>query len=309
LLNRFVEYPRQLRRMLRERGGGFDAFHLVDHSYAHLIHTLPAGRVGVYCHDLDTFRCLVEPSKDPRPLWFRRMVRQILTGLQKAAVVFHSTRVVRDEIVRHGLVDERRLVHAPPGVAEEFFAVGPDDGDRARRAVSGRYILHVGSCIPRKRIDMLLEVFAVLAGDHADLRLVQVGGEWTDAQRRMVERIGAGRIIQRRGIDRTELAALYAGASMVIFPSEAEGFGLPLVEALAAGAMVLASDIPVLREVGGDAAAYAPVGDVAGWTATASELLVGRGAPPVETRSARAARYTWSAHAATTAGAYRGFVT
>lgn len=309
LINRFVEYPRQLRRTLRERGGDFDAFHVVDHSYAHLLHALPAGRAGVYCHDLDTFRCLIEPSKDPRPAWFRRMARRILSGLQTAAVVFHATNVVRDEILRHGLVDERRLVHAPPGVAAEFFAVGPDDGDRASQAVTGRYVLHVGSCIPRKRIDVLLEVFAALARDDATLRLVQVGGEWTEAQRSIVERIGVGRITQRRGIDRPELASLYAGASLILFPSEAEGFGLPLVEALAAGAIVLASDIPVFREVAGDAAVYAPVGDVAGWTATATELLGGRHALPVETRRARAARYTWSAHAATIAGAYRGFVT
>ena len=63
LLNRFREYPRLLRRArLNDK---FDAFHLVDHSYAQLVHALPARRAGAYCHDLDTFRCIIEPDRDP----------------------------------------------------------------------------------------------------------------------------------------------------------------------------------------------------------------------------------------------------
>ena len=72
LLNRFWDYPHHLRPRRKE----FDAFHICDHSYAHLVHALPAERTGVYCHDLDAFRCLLEPGLEPRPRWFRAMARR-----------------------------------------------------------------------------------------------------------------------------------------------------------------------------------------------------------------------------------------
>src|SRR6266571_3028886 len=101
LLNRFWDYPRHLRNRL----GDFDCFHICDHSYAHLIHELPADRTGVYCHDLDCFRCLLEPDRERRPRWFRAMSRRILRGMQKAAAVFCSTRITERRILQLGLVD------------------------------------------------------------------------------------------------------------------------------------------------------------------------------------------------------------
>src|SRR5215472_2083476 len=79
LLNRFVDYP----LWLGARSGQFDLFHLVDHSYAQLIHSLPAGRAVVTCHDLDTFGCLLEPERDSRPGWYRVMARRTLEGFRK----------------------------------------------------------------------------------------------------------------------------------------------------------------------------------------------------------------------------------
>lgn len=301
LLNRFLAYPRQLRATVRNRGAEFDAFHLVDHSYSQLLHELPAERAGVFCHDLDTFRCLIEPRRDPRPGWFRAMAKRILRGLQRAAVVFHSTQSVRQEIERFGLVDSRRLVHAPLGIAPEFVPQAVDP-------IGPPVVLHVGSCIPRKRVDVLLAVFERLAQNRPDLRLVQVGGVWDAAHLSTVARIGHDRVRQVRGIGRSDLAKLYAGSALVLMPSEAEGFGLPVVEAIACGATVLASDLPVLREVAGEAAVYAPVGEVDAWVSAAGDLLAGRGVPPVQVKRAQAARYSWGAHAQALVATYAGLV-
>src|SRR5437762_7653167 len=101
LLSRFWQYPRLLRRQRDD----FYCFHIADHSYAHLVQQLPADRTGGYCHDLDTFRCLLEPELEPRPFWFRAMTRRILHGMQQAAVVFCSTRVTIDRISKFGLID------------------------------------------------------------------------------------------------------------------------------------------------------------------------------------------------------------
>src|SRR5688572_17539276 len=76
LINRFVYFPRYARRLVPR----FDLFHVVDHSYAQLVHALPRDRVGVYCHDIDAFRSLIDPARYHRPRWFRAMARRILTG-------------------------------------------------------------------------------------------------------------------------------------------------------------------------------------------------------------------------------------
>ena len=103
-------------------------------------------------HDLDAFACLL--GRERRPRWFRALARHTLAGLQKAAVVFHLTMDVRRQIERHGLLDPARLVHAAPGVAPEFTA----EAEGPTPCAESPYLLHVGSCIPRKRVDVLLDV-------------------------------------------------------------------------------------------------------------------------------------------------------
>ncbi|RKH00973.1 glycosyltransferase [Corallococcus carmarthensis] len=305
LLTRFGLYPA---RLPRERLG-HDAFHIVDHTYAQLAHVLPRERTGVYCHDLDAFRSVLEPHREPRPTWFRLMARVTLKGLERAALVFHSTQQVRDELLAHGVVPPERLVWAPYGVSPEYRLepVPGDASDAVLAPMKGRpYLLHVGSAIRRKRLDVLFDTFAALRVRHPDLMLVQQGGVLDAAQQAQVARLGLrGALLQPPRQERATLAGLYRRASAVLIPSEAEGFGLPVIEALACGASVVASDLPVLREVGGDACLYRPVGDVAAWTEAVDGVLTGRSpAPAPELRRARAARFTWSAHARTVLDAY-----
>jgi glycosyltransferase involved in cell wall biosynthesis len=291
LVNRLWDYPRHLRRRLHE----FDLFHVVDHSYAQLVHVLPPERTGVFCHDLDTFRCLLEPARAPRPEWFRAMARRILRGLQKAAVVFHNSLETRRQIERFGLIDPQRLVHAPLGVSREFTAGSLE----SEEPPADRFLLHVGSCIRRKRIDVLLQVFAEVRTHYPDLKLVKVGGPWQPEHKELIDRLGLTASIQQYiGVDRATIARLYRQAALVLMPSEAEGFGLPVIEALACGSRVVASDLAVLREVGGRAAVYCPVADVAGWSQTVCRLLADPAlAPQRSLRIAQAQRFSWAAHA------------
>jgi glycosyltransferase involved in cell wall biosynthesis len=301
LFNRFVNYPRHAKKIARD----FDLFHVCDHSYGQIVHALPADRTGVFCHDLDTFRCLLDPVAEPRPKWFRAMANRILRGLQRAAIVFHTTATVRAQIEKYSLIDPVKLVQAPLGVAPEFF-----DAFSEASLPSTPTLLHVGSCIPRKRIDVLLDVFAALHAKMPDLCLLQIGGDFTSPQREQISRLGIDAFIeQRRGLTRAELACLYRSASLVLVTSEAEGFGLPVAEALASGAIVLATDIPVLREVGGLAARYAPLADIHSWAKTAEQLIKNPTlAPDAAIRSNWAQRYSWQSHAAIVAGAYARLV-
>ncbi len=303
LLNRFATFPNFARR----NRGRFDCFHVVDHTYAQLVHSLPGERTGVYCHDLDAFRCLIEPARDPRPWWFRRLARRIMSGLQRAAVVFHNSMQTGEELRRFGLVDPAKVVYAPLGIAPQFTPTGAGVCLPWLDTLTGSpWVLHVGSCIPRKRIDVLFDVVAAVRREVPELRLVKVGGEWSADQKRQLDRLGlSGNVVHVSGLSRTELAEVYRRAPVVLVPSEAEGFGLPVIEALACGSAVIASDLPVLREVGGEVVTYHPVGDVPAWAGAVMNHLTKR--DWISDRAARlawAGRYRWATHAGTIAAAY-----
>ena len=305
LLNRFWNYP----HYLRGRVADFDLFHVADHSYAHLVHVLPPERTGVFCHDIDAFRSLVEPQ-EPRPGWYKAMSRRIWRGLQSCAVVFYSTAEVRKQIEHYQIVEPSRLVQAPYGISSEFCntpeCTSIADQQILEQIGAAPFLLHVGSCIPRKRIDILLDVFAHVRATHPELRLVKVSGEWTESQKQQITRLNINKsIIHLQGLQRTTIAALYHRASAVLLTSEAEGFGLPIIEALACGAVVVASDIPVLREVGGTAAVYCPTEDVSAWVKTLEQLLANLTSVPVlNLRLAQAQKYSWSTHTQIIAQAY-----
>ncbi len=306
-LARYVGYP--LRAFLTHRRGRF--FHVVDHSYAQLVHVLTSRRTGVYCHDLDAFEPVLSPTARARPSKLAPLAWTLMKGLRAAAVVFHSTHQIGDALESQGIVPRSRLVHAPYGVAAEFTTrvapVGDCDPLPPLPGLAGRpFLLHVGSSMQRKRLDVLFETFARLRSKHPDLRLVQQGADLSKAQRDHLQALGIqGVFIQPPRLSRAALAGLYRRATMVLVTSESEGFGFPVVEAMACGAIVVASDIPVLREVGGDAALYAPVGDPVAWAAMVDAILSGTHAVrPVEERVARAGSYSWDRHATTILEAY-----
>jgi glycosyltransferase involved in cell wall biosynthesis len=292
--------------------GAFDAFHVADHTYAQLALALPAARTGVFCHDIDAFRAAIEPAPagGARTRVLRALAQIQLAGLRRAAVVFHSTRAVRAELLDRGLVRAAaRLVHAPYGVNPEYDPE-PRASDAAIAALAplaGRpFLLHVGSAIPRKRIDVLFETFARVRASYPDLALVQQGGTLDAEQRALAERLGiVDALVQPPRLPRAELAAIYRRAAVVLVPSRYEGFGFPVIEALACGAPVVASDLPVLREVGADAALYCPEGEVDAFVSVVSGLLdASTAAPPRAVRVARAREFTWARHARTILDAY-----
>lgn len=279
LLNRFWDYPNRVRAQRRR----YDVFHVVDHSYAQLVHALPPGRAVVTCHDLDTFRSVLDPKREPRSAAFRAMSRRILSGLQKAERVICVSGATRAELLSQGLVSPERLVVIANGVhrscvphrdpiadAEIESLLGPADCQKVE-------LLHVGSTVPRKRIDVLLRVFAAVRRHLPQAQLIRVGGDFAAEHRQLVSDLGIGESIRVLPfLPRDTLAATYRRAALLLQPSEREGFGLPVVEAMACGTPVLASDLPVFREVGGSAAEYAPVDEVTEWAARALGLLAER---------------------------------
>ena len=304
--------------MLRHLRGDFDVFHIVDHSYAHLAHELAGARTVVTCHDLDAFRRLLASGAERHSLPLRMMARRTLSGMRSAARVCCDSVATRDALVANALVSPSRLVVIPNG-AHPTCSPRPDSATVTAAAhllgpVDPRVaeVLHVGSTIPRKRIDVLLRIVAAARAQYPNLRLVKAGGALTAEQRRMAQTLGLEEsIITMPFLEPALLAALYRRAALVLIPSEAEGFGLPLIEAMSCATPVIASDLPVLREVGAGAAVYCAVGDVPAWSAAVVAMLRERTAKPERWAERRtdairqASRFSWAAYAGRCAALYR----
>uniref|UniRef100_B8HJS8 Glycosyl transferase group 1 n=1 Tax=Cyanothece sp. (strain PCC 7425 / ATCC 29141) TaxID=395961 RepID=B8HJS8_CYAP4 len=306
MLNRYWDYPRHLKSCQQN----FDLFHICDQSYASLVHVLPPERTGVFCHDLDVFRSILQPDKYPRSFRYNAMQRYALNGFRQAGVVFYTTNFVREEILHYGLIAPEKLVQVPLGIDPSFspHVSNPEVSAQLRHQIGDRpFLLNISVTLPRKRLDVLLDTYALLRSLHPELLLVRVGPGWTPELEARIDRLGIRdgiRLLPR--LEQVELAELYRQAAVVLMTSESEGFGMPLIEALASGSLIVVSDIAVLREVGGEAAVYCPVGEPEVWAKTISHLLKQPGdAPDRNFRLQHAKRYTWSVHAQTIAEAYR----
>lgn len=192
----------------------------------------------------------------------------------------------------------------PNGVEAERFAAAASPSAEAQRRRwrdrLGRYVLSVGGIEPRKGSLELLEAFALL--DDPDTSLVIAGGETlfdyrdyrTRWEKRAIELDVSPVVLGAVGHD--ELPFLVAAASAFAFPSTKEGFGLAAMEAVAAGVPLVASDLPVLREVFGGVAGFGS--DAPSLAHELSRALVGSDPARRAAGEALAARYTWRAAAA-----------
>ncbi|MEN9798556.1 MAG: hypothetical protein RL653_2252 [Pseudomonadota bacterium] len=300
-LGRFGLYPVQLLAALRAHR----FFHVVDHSYSHLLWVLPPERSGVFCHDLDAYRAALPGTRDTAEPWRRAMADIQLAGLKRAAVIFTSTEVTATELVSRVGVAREKVVVAPYGTGPEYVPKGGDAPELTpvRAALGGRpYLLHVGSGAPRKRLDRLKAVHARLRRDFPGLLLLQHG-----APLEVLPADADAGILRTTGpLPPAAIAGLYRGAAAVLLTSDGEGFGLPVLEALACGAPVVASDLPTVREVGGVHVDHVPREDVEAWARAVTPHLRHGSAPEVRAqRAAWAGRFSWEAQARVVQQAYR----
>jgi glycosyltransferase involved in cell wall biosynthesis len=227
----------------------------------------------------------------------------------EADLLLTPSEAVRSELLALGISPSRvRAVHHGLGqTADGVSAALPEK-------TPPRYALHVGTLEPRKNVGTLLAAWRLLRRRIADPpALVLCGGfGWKSAEiRREIAGAAAdGWLVHLGYVSPGELAALYRGASLVALPSFYEGFGLPVVEALRAGAPLVLSDIPVFHEVAGDAALYAPPDRPEAWVETIAALLTDQTLrEDLRQRGAERTRcFDWQRAAEETARAFHGLV-
>jgi len=184
----------------------------------------------------------------------------------------------RDVVATLG-VDPERIHVAEPGIGAAF---GPD-GERAD--LGGEYVLTVATLEPRKNLGVLVDAHR-LQGGRLQLAVAGAAG-WGEQPE-----LAAPGIVRVGRPSDDELAALYRGAAVVAYPSRFEGFGIPVVEAMASGVPVVASSHPSLDEACGDAALRADPDDAEAWAAAFAAAVEQRD-ELVPRGLAHAAKFTW----------------
>lgn len=301
---RWVTYPRSLRR--RKAG----VFHILDQGYAHLIRSLDAERTIITCHDL--IPLLAAEGAIPAVVSARvaSVFRMKVAALERARRIITISAATKAALERYTSVESQRIVVIPLGVNPTFRFF--PNARSARRAAAGLsdtspIVLQVATGVRYKNTKALLRAIGQLRTRIHDVVIVRIGAPLFSDEADLARSLGVADCLQYLGtIDDHLLAEWYNAADVLVFPSSWEGFGWPPLEAMACGTPVVASNIPAIAEVVGNAGLLVPPDDSSA-IAAATERVLTDGALAAELRQKgfqQAARFTWATTAARTAAIY-----
>ena len=275
--NYFLPPTRRARRVLT----------IHDLAFAAVPEVCPVDKVGPFAGDLGRFA-------------------------READAVIAVSEATKRDVVRFFDVSPEKIAVVHHGKGEHFRPVERDEAAdwlRSEYKIEGPFFLFVGTIEPRKNVAALVQAFANVAKEmpHA-LVLIGGGGRGAGEVLALAEQLGVGDRVVRPGyVDAGELPWFYSGAEAFVFPSHYEGFGMPVLEAMACGCPVICADNSSLPEVAGGAAELVNATDVDGLAAamvkvasdqTHRDGLVTRGL-------ARAATFSWERCADETLAVYR----
>jgi glycosyltransferase involved in cell wall biosynthesis len=299
----------------------YDAWHLldwpplsrdpgVDVLHAPSVAVPPKGGKPLVVSVHDAAPWLFPETFTARGRWFHRAGMR--AAARRADMVLTGTEAAASELRVHTSLPAGRLRVIPYGVDHPYPEPGLEEVSevlRSHHLDDTQYVLWVGSLEPRKGLGTLVAAVVRLARKGTVPKLVLAGyAGWRNTNLIAPEdRAELGSTLRELGrVTDPELRALYASATVFAFPSLHEGFGLPVLEAMAAGAPVVASDIPALGEVAGDAAVLVPPGDIDAWADALSRVLE---SPSLQAELAgagrrRAALFSWTRTAEATLRVY-----
>ena len=298
---KYLWYPWRTRR----RAAGVDLVHVLDHAYAHLLRAVPPGTIKVATvHDLAPLRAPESLTRSQRQRFYR-----VVKTLCQADLVLADSRHTAHDVIELLGCDEARVRVFPLGVdLAQFQTPQPAPlADWETRLAGRQVIISVGSVAERKNLAMLPAFLARLRGAGWPVTLVRIGDELPGALARELRGLLGPELLELGKVSAEHLAGAYQRAALLIFPSRLEGFGLPVLEAMAAGCPVVCSHASSLPEVGGDAALYFDPDDAGAAAAQAETLLRGGEAREERRRAGRewAGRFSWQTHFAELTNIYR----
>jgi glycosyltransferase involved in cell wall biosynthesis len=250
-----------------------DVFHVLDGSHAYVARFLPAARTVVTAHDIIPFLqiCGQFEGKGPGAL-SRTIIRQSIRGLRRAGHVICDSASTLEDLYEHAGIAKEKMSVVYPALGCEVYEsaqLWPE-----RRARTAPYLFHIGHNGFYKNREGVMHIFAEIAKEVPDIKLIMAGPPPTDELISLADEAGiSGRLQFIHNPDDAQVAELYRNACLLLFPSRYEGFGWPPLEAMASGCPVICSTAGSLAEVVGDAALLADVEDQDAFVSHAIKLL------------------------------------
>jgi alpha-1,3-rhamnosyl/mannosyltransferase len=253
------------------------------------------------------------------PQYFTALQRLIFRtahflALRTSRAILAISEATKNDLVRFFHTDPQRIVVTPLAADAHFRPPSRAAIDRVRQqhALPDRYVLYFGSNKPHKNVPRLIEAFARsnIQSPTSKLYLV-IAGHWDDRYPEVKLAVKQFDLTERirfiGSVKDDDLPALYGGAEVFVFPSEYEGFGLPVLEAMACGTPVVCSNRSSLPEVAGDAALLCDPYDIKALARTIEQALTdGDLRATLQQRSlARAAQFSWEQTAQSTKDVYK----
>ena len=275
-LDKFVLFPALLRRAARRA----DVVHITDHSNSMYVRQLRAKPHLVTCHDMLAIRsALGLVSQNPISATGKVLQKLILHNLNRARAVACVSQNTRDQVLELSRLEADAVSVAENGLNYPYTPMPAAPADALiRHYFAGEvrpFLLHVGGNQWYKNREGVLEIYRTLReqmGAQTPL-LVMAGKEFTPAMNDYCAQHDLGDVIRVVGASNEELRAFYSRAQAFLFPSLAEGFGWPIVEAQACGCRVLTTDLPPMNGIGAQAATLCDPHDVAGAASQLQNLL------------------------------------
>jgi glycosyltransferase involved in cell wall biosynthesis len=275
----------------------------VVHSQSPLLIPSTSAAQAVTVHDLDFLRHPEQMTAEIR----RDYPALARSHAARAHAVIVSSHYAAGEVTRELQLDPARVHVCPPGMPS-----WSDDVRQRRQSIPSRHILFLGTLSLRKNVGTLLEAYARLRERRPDAPPLVLAGHRTPASARWEARCEQaplkGHVSITGYVDTARRIELYTDAAMLVLPSYEEGFGLPVLEAMACGVPVIVSSRGSLPEVAGAAATPIDPDDAEGFAAEMQAILDGDVNDRMAKGLARAATYNWTTCAAAARQAYQSAI-